>query len=228
MKVSIIIPIYRENDIDNYLKKLLEETKGFHCEVIVAVGLDEDPDELNNNTFLDKKDVFYTFSKKGRGIQLKKGVEVAKGDIIIFLHADTYFTKGQLEDILINVNRFDYGAFRLKINNERFIFRIIEFFVYIRTRLLKLPYGDQTIFIKRDKLIEIGGVKGIPLFEDVDLMRRCKSRYFNFYLSSYYSYTSDRRWRKNGVLKTTMKNFSMLFLYLIGVDTYRLYKVYYK
>jgi len=227
MKISIIIPIYRENNFEPRLKTLLKEVEGFDVEIIIVVGLDYGDNFSNRESLFDESGIKFIFSKKGRGVQLKAGSEQSKGDVLVFLHADTAFKKEQLVDIINNTGKYDYGAFRLKIDNESIIFRVIEFFVYLRTKIFKLPYGDQTIFIKKCILNKIGGISKIPLFEDVDLMLKCKKGHLKFFLSPYYSQTSDRRWQKNGVFKTTIKNIILLFLYLIKVNPDRLYMKYY-
>ncbi|MCA1980288.1 MAG: hypothetical protein LDL10_01995, partial [Calditerrivibrio sp.] len=108
-----------------------------------------------------------------------------------------------------------------------YVYRILEFFVTLRTKLFKLPYGDQTIFIKKDSLVKIGGIAKIPLLEDIELIKRCKKNRLKFYFSRYHSITSPRRWEKMGVLKTTLKNLFILILYKLGVDEKKIYKIYY-
>lgn len=228
MKISIIIPAYREVGLREFLKQLIEKLKPFDYEIIVVFGLDKGDNPSDIKVDISDKSLIFKSCEKGRGRQLNYGLSFISGEIVIFLHADTIINRSGIEDILSRSDIYDYGAFRLKIDNRKYIFRIIEFIVYLRSKFLKLPYGDQTIFIKRDILQKIGGVKNLPLFEDVELMLRCKRHKLRFYLSGKCSYTSDRRWRKNGVLKTSMKNLRLLFMYLIGIDTNKLYEIYYK
>lgn len=225
MKISVIVPIYKEPAPISFLENLLKSLSDFKHEIIFVDG---DPD-WNSLKKIEYSNVIKKVSSaKGRGIQLSEGVNYASGDIIVFLHADTILNKDNFYEILNSLNNgFDYGAFRLRINSQNYLYRILEFFVVLRTKLFKLPYGDQTIFIKRDTLIKIGGVKNIPLFEDIELMERCKKNRMRFYFSRYYSTTSPRRWEKIGILRTTLRNLLILILYKLGVDEKKLYEIYY-
>lgn len=229
MKVSIIIPIYKESDLDLKISQILAEMDGLDFEIILSIA--QDDTDFNSKRYSEipsSPEIRCLLSPKGRGIQLQNGVEAATGDIIIFLHADTILTRNQILEIIERSENYDYGAFKLRINNSRIIFRIIESFVNLRTKIFKLPYGDQTIFIKRDILKVIGGVKKIPLFEDVELMLRCKRNRLKFYLSTFNSTTSDRRWLTNGIFKTIFKNQLLLLLYFLGIKEEKLYSVYYR
>lgn len=229
MKVSIIIPIYKESDLDLKISQILAEMDGLDFEIILSIA--QDDTDLNSKRYSNipsLPEIRCLLSPKGRGIQLQNAVESATGDIIIFLHADTILTRNQILEIIERSENYDYGAFKLRINNSRIIFRIIESFVNLRTKIFKLPYGDQTIFIKRDILKAIGGVKKIPLFEDVELMLRCKRNRLKFYLSTFNSTTSDRRWLTNGIFKTIFKNQLLLLLYFLGIKEEKLYSVYYR
>lgn len=225
MKISVIVPIYKEPDPISFLENLLKSLSDFQHEIIFVDG-DHDGSSLKK---IEYSNVIKKVSRaKGRGIQLSEGVNCANGDIIVFLHADTTLSKDNFYDILNSLtNGFDYGAFKLRINSQKYLYRIVEFFVLLRTKLFKLPYGDQTIFIKKDTLIKIGGVKEIPLLEDIELMERCKKNRLRFYFSRYYSTTSPRRWEKIGILRTALRNLLILILYKLGVNEKKLYEIYY-
>ena len=68
------------------------------------------------------------------------------------------------------------GAFDLGIDTRQLVFRITERYVAWRTRLMRIPFGDQAIFIRREYFERIGGYRSIPIMEDVDLMRRIRQR----------------------------------------------------
>eukprot|EP01026_Neomeris_dumetosa_P030669 TRINITY_DN24496_c3_g1_i2.p3 TRINITY_DN24496_c3_g1~~TRINITY_DN24496_c3_g1_i2.p3 ORF type:complete len:119 (+),score=16.29 TRINITY_DN24496_c3_g1_i2:57-413(+) len=104
--------------------------------------------------------------------------------------------------------------------------RMVELSVKLRTRFGHLPFGDQGIFVKRLELQEIGGVKEWPLMEDVDLVQRLNKRSPPAIVPTPIS-TSGRRWKKLGVVRTTLTNWSILMMYYMGVDVSTLEKVYY-
>lgn len=225
MKISVIIPVYKEPDLNTFLENLLKSLSDFQYEIIFVDG---DSEGSSIKKIRDENVIKRISDTKGRGFQLADGVSCAKGDLIVLLHADTTIGKENFNDIINSLSRgFDYGAFKLKINSQKYVYRILEFFVTLRTKLFKLPYGDQTIFIKRDTLIKIGGIKGIPLLEDIELMERCKKNRLRFYFSKYYSTTSPKRWEKIGILRTTFRNLLILILYKLGVNEKKLYKIYY-
>ncbi|MEF3255289.1 MAG: glycosyltransferase [Deferribacterales bacterium] len=226
MKLSIIIPVYKEKNIDIFLKELMENLKIFQYEIIIVDG-DKHGSTIDKISLTDV--IRLISDQKGRGHQLQKGVTTSTGDVVVFLHADTKIVKENFIDILnAMVKGYDYGAFRLKIDGKGLLFRIIEKAVYLRTLLFKLPYGDQTIFIKKDTIKSIGGVRSISLFEDVELMLRCKKIGLKFYFSQKYSVTSPRRWEKYGIISTTVRDIFLLISYLLGRDVDLLYKKYYK
>ena len=96
----------------------------------------------------------------------------------------------------------------------------------LRSRYLGFIYGDQAIFVRRDIFLLVGGFMGLPLMEDVDLMRRLR-KVGKVILVNAQTSTSPRRWEKRGVLKTTLRNWIFLSLYYLGVSPERLYKRYY-
>ncbi|MCX8084278.1 MAG: TIGR04283 family arsenosugar biosynthesis glycosyltransferase [Calditerrivibrio sp.] len=223
MRISVIIPVLKEYDRVGYFEALEKELVEHDVEIIVV-----DCEDGDNTISLIKSDkVIKILSPKGRGEQINKGAEVAKGEILVFLHADSFISKGHILEIINNADRYDYGAFRLKIDHNKAIFRVIETMANIRTKLFRLPYGDQTIFIKKETLAKIGGVSSIKLFEDVDLVLRCRKQGLRFYFSNCYSYTSARRWLKKGIIKTSVKNLFFLTLFLFGKNPNKLYYRYY-
>ena len=118
------------------------------------------------------------------------------------------------------------GAFDLKIGSDRFIFKIIGNLASLRSRLTRIPYGDQAIFIRRDYFRTIGGYKDVPLMEDVELMQRIKRQGDKIFILKEKVITSPRRWEREGVLYCTLRNWIITILYFIGVSPDRLVKFY--
>jgi len=103
---------------------------------------------------------------------------------------------------------------------------MIEAVANMRAKYLGLIYGDQAIFVKKDAFLSAGGFKGLPLMEDVDLIRRLREAGRVMPLEAEVS-TSPRQWKKRGVLKTTLRNLFFLSLYYAGVSPERLQRLYY-
>ncbi|MEW6002301.1 MAG: TIGR04283 family arsenosugar biosynthesis glycosyltransferase [Nitrospirota bacterium] len=223
--LSIIIPVLSESkkieDIIEHLKNLDFDGS---LEIIVVDGSPGgDTIKLIGDEFVLK-----IISAKGRGRQMNSGASVASGEILLFLHADTYLPEDALHRIwnVMKNHKYMAGAFDLGIRSERFIFRIIENFSSLRSRLTRVPYGDQAIFIRKEYFERIGGYKDIPLMEDVDLMKRIRKRKDKICLIKEKVKTSPRRWEKEGVVFCTLRNWTILFLYSLGIPPEKLAKYY--
>lgn len=166
-------------------------------------------------------------SPPGRARQMNLGAQKAQGEILLFLHADSAIPPGGLEaiDKAMEDPHVVGGAFQLEINAAGWEYRLIAWGANLRTRILRLPYGDQGIFIRRKVFHEIGGFQEMPLMEDVDLIRRMK-KIGSLCILPQSLLTSARRWEKEGLLYTTLRNWSLVFLYTLGVSPYRLYRWY--
>jgi rSAM/selenodomain-associated transferase 2 len=195
-------------------------------EVIVVDGDKEEKTikEIKNGN------VIKSVSPKGRAIQMNKGASLAHGDILLFLHADTELPEDAFSAISSTMDRAQCvaGSFDLGIRSERFIFRLIERIVYIRTRITRIPYGDQAIFIRKDVFENMKGFREIPLMEDVDLMERIKKSGSGICTIPQKVKTSPRRWEREGILYCTLRNRALISLYHLGVKPEKLVKFYYK
>jgi hypothetical protein len=96
----------------------------------------------------------------------------------------------------------------------------------LRSRLTRIPYGDQAIFIRASYFRSIGGFKEIPIMEDVDLMRRIKRKGWRIVIFQEPVITSARRWEKEGLLFGTLRNWFLMTLFLCGVSPERLARFY--
>jgi rSAM/selenodomain-associated transferase 2 len=224
-QISIIIPVFNEPYIINKTIEHLNclcTTK--RIEIIVVDG------HILQTTLKAVKDkkVQKISSPKGRGIQMNAGAKVASGQILLFLHADTYLDKNAPEIIIKTLHDHSTvaGAFDLGIRSHKAVFRLIEKMVYFRSRLTRIPYGDQGIFIKRQFFETLGGYSAIPVMEDVDLMRRVKKTGGKIAIVSRKIFTSPRRWEKEGVLFCTLRNWTLILFYLTGVPAEKLSKFY--
>lgn len=224
-KFSIIIPVLNETDnINSLIEHLHDLRAGKNCEIIVVDG---DPKGGTINVIHDKE-VRSIVSTLGRAQQMNAGAAIANGEILIFLHADTQLPVEALQKIGSAMERKEYvgGAFNLGIKSESLIFRIIGYLGSLRSRLTRIPYGDQAIFIRKDYFLRIGGYKEIPLMEDLELMHRIKKLGGKICILSDPVNTSPRRWEKEGIIYCTLRYWIILVLYFIGVSPYRLSKFY--
>ncbi|NIP85909.1 MAG: glycosyltransferase [Planctomycetales bacterium] len=166
-------------------------------------------------------------SPASRAVQQNRGAAVAGGDVLLFLHADTWLAPGagdQMRAALADASLL-CGGFRQQIECAGRVYRWLEQGNAARVRWLGLPYGDQGIFVRRETFDAVGGFPEIPLMEDLRLMRRLR-RLSPPALLPGPLYVSPRRWQKQGVLKQTLCNCWLLTAERCGVSPERLKRFY--
>lgn len=163
----------------------------------------------------------------GRAAQLNAGAARARGDWLLFLHADTLPPPGYPELILqaLDDPATVAGAFRLGIEGEGAALRLVELGANLRSRWLRMPYGDQGIFLSKRVFEEVGGFAPLPIMEDFQLIRRLGRRGPVVTLPQAVR-TAARRWRQMGVLRTCLINQLMLLGFRLGVAPQRLARFY--
>lgn len=191
-------------------------------EIIVVDGSPE-KDTLNA---IKDKEVVQLSSEKGRAKQMNLGAEKATNTIFLFLHADTYLPKNAFQLITNELKTYSVGAFSLGIQSSNIIINIIEIIANIRTKLTKVPYGDQAHFVKKEVFTQLEGFKNIPILEDVDFMTRVKKARYPIKILNQKVKTSPRRWKKEGPIKRTLKNWRILIKYHLGVSPEKLKELY--
>jgi rSAM/selenodomain-associated transferase 2 len=223
--LSIIIPVLHESDrINEIITRVIGRAGKDMPQVIVVDG---DPKGSTIN-MIEEERVVKVISGRGRARQMNSGATLASGDVLLFLHADTLLPKDALAMITstMSVGRFVAGAFDLGIDTGRRIFRITEKYVFLRTRLTRIPFGDQAIFMRREYFEKIGGYQDIPLMEDVEIMRRIRKRGDRICIIPAKVLTSPRRWEREGIFSSTFRNWSLQMLYALGVPPEQLQKYY--
>jgi rSAM/selenodomain-associated transferase 2 len=215
---SIVIPVLHEGE---RILSLIDQVQAMRpaepCEVIVVDG---SPDLDTLRCLRGRNDVTALTAPVGRAKQMNRGASVARGEILIFLHSDTELPPGALGKIAEALRGNDAvgGAFDLGIASEKRVFRIIERASSIRSRLTRIPYGDQAIFLKKEYFDLIGGFREIPLMEDIEFMQRVKKRGGRIRILKDRVMTSPRRWEKEGILYCTLRNWTISTLYYLGVS----------
>ncbi len=225
IQFSIVIPALNEaQNINQIIQTIRSSQNGYDYEIIVVDG---DPNGSTINAVKDTQVIKLT-SATGRAAQMNTGADAARGEIVIFLHADTRLPRGALKkiDTVFQKNTYSAGAFDLSIDTDNFWLRTIAAGSRLRYRLTRIPYGDQAIFIKKEYFDKIGKYKTIPIMEDVELMQRIRKRSDKIHILCDRITTSPRRWEKEGILYSTIRNMILMILFKFGVKPEKLAKYY--
>ena len=171
----------------------------------------------------------YKSKERNRGLQLNTGAKNAKGNWLIFLHADTRLSNNwfiELSSILKEEKKYIY-YFKFKINHKKIIYRVLEILVNFRSKHLKQPYGDQGLIIHRTTYFQSNGFRKIPLMEDVDFLRRLNNKK-NLRQLNLPIFISSRKWEQTNIFLQALKNWNFRRRWLKGESTKSLYFDYYK
>lgn len=172
-RLSIIIPtLNEERSIGKSLEALAQITA--NIEVIVADGGSED----STLTIARQKYAQILTCDRGRGNQMHCGAMTARGEILLFLHADTIVPSCAAEriyDAFAKDESAVVGNFEVDFDGETRAARSLTW-LYPRLRKLGLCYGDSAIFVRTAVYREVGGFSPLPIFEDLDLIRRLRKR----------------------------------------------------
>ncbi len=219
--ISIIVPVLNEEQIiKDFLKQLSLLSGNF--EVIVVDGGSTDQTVQAVSSFAK-----VICTNTGRANQMNQGAKVAKGDIFLFLHADTFLPSRAIEAIekaLSNQNIIG-GRFKIFLDNKRLIYKIIALGINFRDRITSGFTGDQAIFVRKKVFEEMGGFKDFPIMEDLDFARRLK-RFGKVVRIPLKVTSSARRWEKKGVLKTIILMWFIRLSYLLGIPPEKLKRFY--
>lgn len=215
--ISVIIPVLHERDrINRLIEHLRQQESPVPLEIIVVDG------SVSGDTLqaIDAHDIIKVHTGKGRGLQMNKGAQGAQGEILLFLHADTLLPDNGIRKI-VNVmekGQCMVGAFDLGIETDHWLVCLTQYTASIRSRITRLPYGDQAIFIRKDLFQTMGGYREIPLMEDVELMNRIKKAGRTICFIPDRVTTSGRRWNEEGPYYATFRNWLLITLYCMGAS----------
>jgi len=214
--ISVVIPTLNE---EARIAGTIDSARREGVEIIVADGGSSD----STTEIAYRQGARVVHCSRGRGPQLNAGAAVARGDHLLFLHADTTLPDRYLEAVqeIMAAPSVVLGAFRLRIDRPGLSIRIVELGVRIRCALWKMPYGDQAMFLRAESFRQLGGFAEISLMEDMDLVRRTRA-IGSIRIVPQAAVTSGRRWESAGVLRMTLVNLSCAIGFQLGVPTAQL------
>ncbi len=218
--LSIIIPALNESA--RIQAAIHSARKGLPLEVIVVDGGSRD----ETVQIASKAGATVVQSPRGRAVQMNAGARISRGNHLLFLHADTRLPDGYSKHIRRILNDSAVaGAFRFGIAQPFSGRRLVEWMTNLRARYLQMPYGDQAIFICRQRFIEMGGYKPLPIMEDYEFIRRLRRR-GRIVIADAEALTSGRRWLALGALRTTLINQLVITGYHCGIAPEKLARFY--
>ncbi|MCX6606886.1 MAG: TIGR04283 family arsenosugar biosynthesis glycosyltransferase [Acidobacteria bacterium] len=212
MHVSVIIPTLNE---EIALPGLIDALRRIDhsIELIVADGGSDD----RTCEVARAADRLVT-TAKGRGTQQAAGASIATGEVLWFLHADSVPNANSvaaIREALANPSTVG-GNFTLRFDGDSQAARTLSW-IYPLLRPLGLCYGDSGIFVRRQAYVTVGGFGPLPLFEDVDLVKRLR-RAGRLERLPCVLKTSCRRFEHRNVLGMFAQWTSLQILYWLGAS----------
>ena len=218
--VAVVIPVLFDTEAASAVLASLRPSSAI--EIIVVDGAD-DP-RLAAITSAHGG-VTLVHSARGRGRQMNAGASAATAGWLLFLHADSVLPTGWLTAIDGLDDDVIGGWFRFALDDAAWQARVIERLTAWRVDWLRLPYGDQGLFVRRHVFEQLGGFQDIPLMEDVEFVRRLvrAGRVIGLPLPLV---TSARRWRRDGWFRRSAHNLLLVMSYFAGINIERLARWY--
>ncbi|THJ20512.1 MAG: glycosyltransferase [Nitrospira sp. CG24E] len=231
MHISVIIPTLNE---ERTILGTLAHTAslGFDELIVVDGGSTDETPALVESYRLSPQasalsPIQWVTAPSGRARQMNEGGKAGRGEILLFLHADT-----QLPDnarTMIETTMTDRltvgGWFKVRFDRPSMWGAIISKLMNWRSKLSGIATGDQALFVRRQIFEQIGGFADIPLMEDIDFSGRLKRMGITVGLTATVT-TSFRRWEQHGPLQTILLMWTLRFLYWMGISAHTLSRWY--
>ena len=220
MTISVIIPTWNEAAWITGTLAHLAALPGDWEVLVVDGGSDDDTVRLARGM-----GARVLQGPRGRGVQMNHGAAHARGEVLLFLHADTRLpaeahaaiTAACADPALAG------GCFRLRFDRDRGPLRLMGAATRLPFRLLH--YGDAAFFARAEVFRALGGYRPYPIMEDIDFWLRMR-RAGPVEVLPAWVVTSARRFVRRGVVRQQLVNVALVFLFLLGVSPGRLKKLY--
>lgn len=224
--ISVIIPARdAASQLTGCLSALFAGVEeGLVREVIVSSVASNDPETKD---IAEDAGVIWIEGPAGRGTQMRAGADIARGDWLLFIHADTWLSVDWTRAALAHLRDTPTkaGAFRLVFRSHSRRARIVEALTNWRARTFGLPYGDQGLLISRALYDEVGGFADVPLMEDVMIARALgKARITQLPATAA---TSGVKQERDGWFGRSLRNLWLLFRFYRGASPEAIAKAYY-
>ncbi len=213
--LSIIVPCLNEGESIGQALAALAPLRARGAEVIVVDGGSSDGTVERAAPLADR----VISAARGRASQMNAGAARARGEIMLFLHADTLLPESA--DALVveglKRSRRGWGRFDVVISGGNPLLRVVAWLMNVRSRLTGIATGDQAIFVMRSLFTAAGGYPEIALMEDIALSKRLK-RFGRPLCLRHRLVASGRRWEKHGVVRTILLMWRLRLAFWLGAD----------
>jgi len=220
--VSVIVPVLQERAAIGRTLDHLQALRG-RFEVIVVDG--GSTDGTLDAARAHAVGARLVRSGRGRGHQMNAGARIARGEVLLFLHADTRLPMTAYRSLVRAVRAGAAGGnFDLRFDGGG-AFAATLGVVYRLQRMVRVFYGDSAIWVTRRAFARLGGYPEIPIMEDLQLARALMATRCTVKLPGP-AITSSRRWHQAGITRTVVLWVLIRYLYFLGVAPDRLARLY--
>lgn len=212
--ISIIIPSHNDSA---FVEKNLEILSGVDDWEVIVV-------ESGTADYRAKDCTYIKSAVSNRAVQMNIGAEHARGDLLLFLHADTFIPPSSIKHLYkyLEANpNYIGGMYRFSLDSDSWKAQVIEIGVHMREKILGLSYGDQCIFVWKNIFKQVGGFPEEPVFEDALFLRKLRSQ-GDLYSCPHRAVTSARKWEDQGYVKTTFQHNVQMAKMMMGVPPRKL------
>lgn len=225
MHLSIIVPALNEAAHIADTLAPLQRMRDKGAQVVFVDGGSRDATTQIAATQVDE----LITSVPGRAAQMRAGAAIARGESLLFLHADSHLPDRADQAIFdaLTERKFQWGRFDVEITGQHFMLPVIAWFMNKRSRLTGIATGDQGIFMTRAAYDQCGGFPLQPLMEDIDICKRLRKIGPPACLHEKII-TSGRRWEKHGVWRTIRLMWWLRLRYFLGATPEDIHRAYYK
>ncbi|MFE8072014.1 TIGR04283 family arsenosugar biosynthesis glycosyltransferase [Marinobacteraceae bacterium S3BR75-40.1] len=222
-RISVVIPTLNEASGIAEVLRPLQSWRRAGDEIVVADGGSEDDTRRQCRGLID----CWVTAERGRARQMNAGAAKARGELLLFLHADTRVPGSARAWLLRALHEARvWGRFDVNLTGDRPVFRLIETMINVRSRLSGIATGDQALFVRRDMFAALGGFADQALMEDVSFSSRL-NRIARPLCVPEPVVTDSRRWEEQGVWRTVFLMWRLRFDYWRGISPEQLVKRYY-
>ncbi len=221
--ITVIIPCLNERANINLIKQNIGMFN--NCKHIIVDGSSRDV----SRAAFKKEKLNFIVTEPSRGLQLRKGAEASNTKWLLFLHADTKLNKKNISDIysfMLIKNTFKVGFFKIKFRNKLFLANLISNWANFRTKIFKLPFGDQGLLISRYYYFKLGGHPKEKIMEDLEFILKVPKK--NRLLLNSKISTSFRKYQKNGIFLQGITHLFCQIIFLLNFKKELIHKIYKK